>query len=267
MLIVEERDPAAKHLLCTAVFLAGLLLSIPQSLMAATLPSDPPLTREDHTRIVQFVVVNAAAVRKQVDTLQPTGEEVLHSALKVPLIDTYTRARIETVLRLLGALEPGRSKIAVAEQGALDEIAGRLAASPTLTTRMLLLEDLDIETMPEGRYARFNGVNSGLIAAGRFTADGLTTIYSVDWVYTALSNSPTRMVIHNGPSTEIGGGAQGNFSQIWALTKSVFDRGVHGAMVGAASYYANRVPDVTVAECATAYGIGESVRDLIRHIN
>jgi hypothetical protein len=97
--------------------------------------------------------------------------------------------------------------------------------------------------------------------------DRLTTVYSVDWVYTALKDSPTRMLLRGRCTTEIGGGAAGDLAAVRTLTMRVFDGGMRGAMVGAASFYANRVPSSTVAECATTYGIGESAGELIRHID
>jgi hypothetical protein len=248
----------------------ALLLLGAGPLSAAPAPQDPPLAREDHTRIVYVVYANAGAVRRKVDTARPTGVDVLRAALKVETIDTYTKARIETVLRVLPDIELGQEKISADERAALEEIAARMAASPTITTRVQLLDQIDAETQPNGKYARFSGVNSGLTAAGRNVSDGLTTIYSVDWVYTALSDSPVKLLVHGGAApatTEIGGGAAADFSRIWALTKDVFASGVVGAMRGAAGYYAAHLKGPSVFECATAKAIGDSAREIVSQID
>src|SRR6266536_788212 len=78
---------------------AALLLLGVGPATAATTPPDPPLSKEDHTRIVYVIVANAAQVRRKVEVQRPTGIEVLMAALKVEAIDSYTKARIETVLR------------------------------------------------------------------------------------------------------------------------------------------------------------------------
>jgi hypothetical protein len=234
---------------------------------AAPAPEDPPLAREDHTRILYVVYANAAQIRRRLEVQNPTGVDVLRAALRAEAVDTYTRARIEAVLRVLPEIELAQAKIPAAERTAVDEIASRLAASPTVTTKLLLLASLDVETQTDGRYARFSGVNSGLLTAGRLVSDGLTTVYSVDWVYTALADSPSRMLLRGTTPTEIGGGAAGDFAQVWGLTKSVLERAVLGAMWGAAGYYAARIRPASAAECATAKAIGDSVREIITRID
>src|SRR5947207_2469846 len=166
----------------------ALLLLGAGPLSATPAPQDPPLAREDHTRILFVVYANAGAVRRKVDVARPTGVDVLRAALKVEAIDSYTKARIEAVLRVLPEIEQGQEKITAEERAALDEVAARIAASPTITTRVQLLDEIDADTQTNGKYAHFSGINSGLTAAERNVGDGLTTIYSVDWVYTTLGD-------------------------------------------------------------------------------
>jgi hypothetical protein len=248
----------------------ALLLLGAGPLLATPAPQDPPLAREDHTRILFVVYANAGAVRRKVEVARPTGVDVLRAALKVDAIDSYTKARIDAVLRVLPEIELGQEKIAAEERAALDEVAGRIAASPTITTRVQLLDEIDADTQTNGKYAHFSGINSGLTAAERNVGDGLTTIYSVDWVYTALGDSPTKLLVHGGAApttTEIGGGVTADFSRIWTLTKDVFASGVVGAMRGAAGYYAAHLKGPSVFECATAKAIGDSAREIISQID
>jgi hypothetical protein len=222
-----------------------LLLQLATQVVAAPPLQNPPLVKEDHTRILYVIVADVAALRKKLDVQRMSGSDVLRAAQQLETTDSFTRVRIERVLQFLPALEQSLSRVTAEERAAIDEIAGRLAASPTLTTRLSLLAALDEETLPNGRYVKFSGVNSGLLAATRCAEDGLTTVYSVDWIYTSLRDSRTRMLIHSGQTTEIGGGASGDFLPIWSLVKGMFDAGVRGALLGAAGYYANRRPDTT----------------------
>src|SRR4051812_48982295 len=77
---------------------AALLLLGGGPVTAATTPPDPTLSKEDHTRIVYVIFANAAQVRRKVEAQRPSGIDVLTAALKVEAIDSYTKARIETVL-------------------------------------------------------------------------------------------------------------------------------------------------------------------------
>jgi hypothetical protein len=249
----------------TVWFALCLHLTLPAA-AAPSLPN-PPLVKEDHTRILYVVVADLAALRKKVDVQRMSGSDELRAAQQLETTDSFTRVRIERVLQFLPALEQALSRVSAEERSAIDEIGGRLAASTSVTSRLSLLAALDEETLPNGRYVKFSGVNSGLLAATRCAEDGLTTVYSVDWVYTCLRDSRTRMLIHAEQTTGIGGGESGDFASIWSVVKGMFDAGTRGALSGAASYYANRLPDTTPGECALAFAIGASARELVSHVD